>query len=116
MNTLTVIALLAASIHPFGKQPSEPLRADSISIYYSDETQPEKCDEGMTIEEFLSESTAPRFPDAYSQPYDSLVVALQERRRVRRSTTSSTNSSTSNPYRAMTAGSFPTRFTKPGCG
>lgn len=80
MNTLTVIALLAASIHPFGKQPSEPLRADSISIYYSDETQPEKCDEGMTIEEFLSESTAPRFPDAYSQPYDSLVVALQERR------------------------------------
>ena len=54
MNTLTVIALLAASIHPFGKQPSEPLRADSISIYYSDETQPEKCDEGMTIEEFLS--------------------------------------------------------------
>ena len=80
MNTLTVIALLAASIHPFGKQPSEPLRADSISIYYSDETQPEKCDEGMTIEEFLSESTAPRFPDAYSQPYDSLVVALKERR------------------------------------
>ena len=79
MNTLTVIALLAASIHPFGKQPSEPLRADSISIYYSDETQPEKCDEGMTIEEFLSESTAPRFPDAYSQPYDSLVVALKER-------------------------------------
>ena len=79
MNTLTVIALLAASIHPFGKQPSEPLRADSISIYYSDETQPEKCDEGMTIEEFLCESTAPRFPDAYSQPYDSLVVALKER-------------------------------------
>ena len=72
---------IACSLHSsFGKQPSEPLRADSISIYYSDETQPEKCDEGMTIEEFLSESTAPRFPDAYSQPYDSLVVALKERR------------------------------------
>ena len=33
MNTLTVIALLADSIHPFGKQTSKPLRADSISIY-----------------------------------------------------------------------------------
>lgn len=68
MNTLTVIALLAASIHPFGKQPSEPLRADSISIYYSDETQPEKCDEGMTIEELSAKARHPVFPMPIHNP------------------------------------------------
>ncbi len=71
----------------------------------------------MTIEEFLSESTAPRFPDAYSQPYDSLVVALKERR-ARTAFDDffdefiNIESVPCDDSRQL----FPTRFTKPGCG
>lgn len=81
MNIFTVIPLLAAAIHPFGKQPSEPSRADSITVYYTaEEPQRNACDEEMTIEEFLSAGENGNcFPDAYAQPYDSLVVAMRER-------------------------------------
>lgn len=81
MNFATIIALASASLGNPLSAPLEPLRADSISIYYEiPASQPEEPEQNdMTIEEFLCASRGDTFTDAYSQPYDSLVVALQER-------------------------------------
>lgn len=88
MNYLAVITAAIASITgPFASH-SGPEEADKITIYYDsliEHDSPQSSmeyeeEEPMTVEEFLSASEGTAFPDTYSQPYDSLVVALQERK------------------------------------
>lgn len=76
MNIFTVIAL-GAALNATGGNPSESIHADSVAIYY-DVSLPVRI--GLPIEEFKRGNEVAQPLDMYAQPYDSLVVALQEER------------------------------------
>lgn len=81
MNTFTFIALLATAGNPFGNA-FEPISADSISIYHTTvEHQSRNClDEGISTEELLDRAEGESYAGMFTQPYDSMVVALQEQK------------------------------------
>lgn len=77
MNLFTVMAL-GSALHMAAGSPAEPIQADSVAIYYN-VSQPQNRDgKEVTIDEFLNQDACAEPLEMYAQPYDSLVVALQE--------------------------------------
>lgn len=77
MNIFTVIAL-GTALHTSYGSPAEPVYADSVAIYYDISHTPKTGAQAIVADSFPIPDESPQSLEMYAQPYDSLVVALQE--------------------------------------